>query len=242
MEDDDGSCNTGLSLGLGIGGYVPKKKKQIREHNQVGHCSDLPFDELYRPKREETINNTRDQEEEHGLFRIKRMDHDDNAAADNSRKKLRLTKDQSALLEESFKLHATLNLAQKHSLAEKLNLRPRQVEVWFQNRRARTKLKQTEIDCEFLRKCCENLRDENWRLKKELHELRSQKVGTTPTTTSPPPPLSIQLSKMTAVTTPTCSSCQKPFKVNYDANNNNNYYKNSGKHKLESVALDCYVG
>ncbi|KAB2004802.1 hypothetical protein ERO13_D11G212100v2 [Gossypium hirsutum] len=95
----------------------------------------------------------------------------------NARKKLRLTKDQSALLEESFKQHSTLNPKQKQALAKQLNLRPRQVEVWFQNRRARTKLKQTEVDCEFLKKCCETLTDENRRLQKELQELKALKLA-----------------------------------------------------------------
>ncbi|KAK1262529.1 Homeobox-leucine zipper protein HAT2 [Acorus gramineus] len=56
---------------------------------------------------------------------------------EHSRKKLRLSKDQSAVLEESFKEHNTLNPKQKMALAKQLNLRARQVEVWFQNRRAR---------------------------------------------------------------------------------------------------------
>lgn len=94
-----------------------------------------------------------------------------------TRKKLRLSKEQSALLEESFKEHSTLNPKQKHALAKQLNLRPRQVEVWFQNRRARTKLKQTEIDCELLKRCCESLTEENRRLQKELQELRAIKVA-----------------------------------------------------------------
>ncbi|KAE8708522.1 Homeobox-leucine zipper protein HAT2 [Hibiscus syriacus] len=91
----------------------------------------------------------------------------DEEDGDTSRKKLRLSKDQSAILEESFKVHNTLNPRQKLALAKQLGLRPRQVEVWFQNRRARTKLKQTEVDCEFLKRCCENLTEENRRLQKE---------------------------------------------------------------------------
>ncbi|PWA88984.1 HD-ZIP protein [Artemisia annua] len=55
----------------------------------------------------------------------------------NGRKKLRLTKAQSALLEQAFKHHSTLNPKQKQELARELKLMPRQVEVWFQNRRAR---------------------------------------------------------------------------------------------------------
>ncbi|GKC06072.1 homeobox-leucine zipper protein HAT4-like protein, partial [Tanacetum coccineum] len=60
----------------------------------------------------------------------------DDEDGENCRKKLRLSKDQSAVLEESFKEHNTLNPKQKLALAKKLGLRPRQVEVWFQNRRA----------------------------------------------------------------------------------------------------------
>ncbi|XP_022991918.1 homeobox-leucine zipper protein HOX11-like [Cucurbita maxima] len=100
-------------------------------------------------------------------------DEDENGS---TRKKLRLSKEQSAFLEESFKEHNTLNPKQKLALAKQLNLRPRQVEVWFQNRRARTKLKQTEVDCEYLKRCCETLTEENRRLQKEVQELRALKT------------------------------------------------------------------
>ncbi|KAA0043744.1 homeobox-leucine zipper protein HOX11 [Cucumis melo var. makuwa] len=72
-----------------------------------------------------------------GCSRIMSDDEDNNASASAAaRKKLRLSKQQSAFLEESFKEHTTLNPKQKLALAKQLNLRPRQVEVWFQNRRA----------------------------------------------------------------------------------------------------------
>ncbi|XP_020210781.1 homeobox-leucine zipper protein HOX15 [Cajanus cajan] len=94
----------------------------------------------------------------------------------NPNKKLRLTKQQSAILEDSFKQHSTLTPKQKQELAKKLNLRPRQVEVWFQNRRARTKLKETEVECELLKKWCESLREEKKMLQKELEELKLMKA------------------------------------------------------------------
>ncbi|KAL3526926.1 hypothetical protein ACH5RR_011582 [Cinchona calisaya] len=130
-------------------------------------------------------------------------DEDEDGGGSNSRKKLRLTKAQSALLEESFKQHSTLNplsisQKQKQDLARELNLRPRQVEVWFQNRRARTKLKQTEVDCEFLKKCCETLTDENRRLQKELQELKALKLAQQP--------LYMQLP---AATLTMCPSCER---------------------------------
>ncbi|KAL5226132.1 hypothetical protein ABZP36_012771 [Zizania latifolia] len=96
----------------------------------------------------------------------------DGIGGGGARKKLQLTKEQSTLLEDSFRVHNILSHAQKHDLARQLKLKPRQVEVWFQNRRARTKLKQTEVDCEYLKRCCESLTNENLRLKHELMELQ----------------------------------------------------------------------
>ncbi|XP_009600601.1 homeobox-leucine zipper protein HOX3-like [Nicotiana tomentosiformis] len=101
-----------------------------------------------------------------------------------TRKKLRLTKEQSLLLEESFRQNHTLNPKQKEALAMQLKLKPRQVEVWFQNRRARSKLKQTELECEYLKRWFGSLTEQNRRLKKEVQELRATKVGP-PTVLSP---------------------------------------------------------
>ncbi|XP_013728349.3 homeobox-leucine zipper protein HAT2 [Brassica napus] len=102
---------------------------------------------------------------------------DISGGGETSRKKLRLSKDQSAFLEDTFKEHNTLNPKQKVALAKKLNMTARQVEVWFQNRRARTKLKQTEVDCEYLKRCVEKLTEENRRLQKEAMELRTLKLS-----------------------------------------------------------------
>ncbi|KAL1543344.1 homeobox-leucine zipper protein HAT3-like [Salvia divinorum] len=115
-----------------------------------------------------------EREENDGERATSSLEIDDDAAG---RKKLRLSKEQAAVLEETFMEHNTLNPKQKTALAKQLNLRPRQVEVWFQNRRARTKLKQTEVDCEYLRRCCENLTEENRRLQKEVSELRALKLS-----------------------------------------------------------------
>ncbi|XP_057420365.1 homeobox-leucine zipper protein HAT22-like isoform X2 [Lotus japonicus] len=134
-------------------------------------------------------------ERDHGSEEVDTAEIDEDGAT-AARKKLRLTKEQSAMLEESFKQHSTLNPKQKQALARQLNLRPRQVEVWFQNRRARTKLKQTEVDCDFLKKCCETLTDENMRLQKELQELKALKTQ----------PLYMP---MPAATLTMCPSCER---------------------------------
>ncbi|KAE8702769.1 Homeobox-leucine zipper protein ATHB-4 [Hibiscus syriacus] len=125
-------------------------------------------------------------------------DDENGATGDASRKKLRLSKEQSLLLEETFKEHSTLNPKQKLALAEELNLRPRQVEVWFQNRRARTKLKQTEVDCDYLKRCCENLTEDNRRLQKEVHDLRALKLS---------PQLYMHMNPPTTLTM--CPSCER---------------------------------
>ncbi|KAG8069587.1 hypothetical protein GUJ93_ZPchr0006g44008 [Zizania palustris] len=129
------------------------------------------------------------------------VDDEDGADGAGGRKKLRLSKDQATVLEECFKTHSTLNPKQKVALANKLGLRPRQVEVWFQNRRARTKLKQTEVDCEYLKRWCERLAEENKRLEKEVAELRTLKEASSTA--------SALQSSSAAATLTMCPSCRR---------------------------------
>ncbi|XP_038875532.1 homeobox-leucine zipper protein ATHB-17-like isoform X2 [Benincasa hispida] len=117
------------------------------------------------------------------------------------RKKLRLSKDQSRLLEASFRLNHTLNPKQKEALAMELKLKPRQVEVWFQNRRARSKLKQTEIECEYLKRWFRSLTEQNRWLRRELEELRAIKVA--------PPAIVSRRDRQPPLSTSTITMCPR---------------------------------
>jgi homeobox-leucine zipper protein len=66
-------------------------------------------------------------------------------------KKRRLSTEQVRALERSFDTENKLEPERKARLAQDLGLQPRQVAVWFQNRRARWKTKQLERDYVALR-------------------------------------------------------------------------------------------
>ncbi|PSS24111.1 Homeobox-leucine zipper protein [Actinidia chinensis var. chinensis] len=150
-----------------------------RRPSRVAECED----EVGVSSPNSTISSVSGKREENGTERgwatggCGGEEEDDDGGDTAERKKLRLSKEQAAVLEETFKEHSTLKPKQKVSLANQLNLRTRQVEVWFQNRRARTKLKQTEVDCEYLKRCYDNLTEENRRLQKEANELRALKLS-----------------------------------------------------------------
>ncbi|KAK1366964.1 Homeobox-leucine zipper protein HAT22 [Heracleum sosnowskyi] len=174
-EADDHQCFPSLTLGLSL---EPRSEVNVesrsvileRQVSSISVVSSLTNSDFMKSKRDARTRNN--QELEGG-----RVVHDQDQDEDESavRKKLKLDRYQSRILEGSFKDHSTLNLTQKQALARRLNLRPRQVEVWYQNRRARNKLKQTEMECEMLKNCFEKLKDENRRLQKEVQQLKETK-------------------------------------------------------------------
>ena len=73
-------------------------------------------------------------------------------------KKRRLSVDQVKALEKNFEVENKLEPERKVKLAQELGLQPRQVAVWFQNRRARWKTKQLERDYGILKANYESLK------------------------------------------------------------------------------------
>uniref|UniRef100_A0ACD5UIL7 Uncharacterized protein n=1 Tax=Avena sativa TaxID=4498 RepID=A0ACD5UIL7_AVESA len=177
-----------LGLAIGGGGGVRRGHEDERRHDPVRF--DALFPRRGKEERDHDEHTARKTVTQGAKQRMKVGDDggrsssscpcpSDGGSVDGGRrKKLRLTREQCTLLEDSFRAHSILSHVQKQELARQLNLTTRQVEVWFQNRRARTKLKQTEVDCESLKRWCESLTDENQRLKQELVELqRSAAAG-----------------------------------------------------------------
>ncbi|KAK1437772.1 hypothetical protein QVD17_03570 [Tagetes erecta] len=96
-------------------------------------------------------------------------------------KKRRLTSDQVQCLEKCFKEENKLEPERKIQLAKELDLQPRQVAIWFQNRRARCKTKQLEKDYENLNSSYDKLKSEfdclqkhNDKLKQEVQMLKEK--------------------------------------------------------------------
>ncbi|XXG55332.1 hypothetical protein AAC387_Pa03g3027 [Persea americana] len=94
-------------------------------------------------------------------------------------KKRRLTQEQVNLLEKSFEAENKLEPERKTQLAKKLGLQPRQVAVWFQNRRARWKTKQLERDYDLLKSSYDSLLADHTNLAKENEKLRAKVVSLT---------------------------------------------------------------
>ncbi|KAJ8540150.1 hypothetical protein K7X08_026539 [Anisodus acutangulus] len=101
-----------------------------------------------------------------------------------SEKKRRLKVHQVKSLEKNFEVDNKLEPERKVKLAQELGLQPRQVAIWFQNRRARWKNKQLERDYNVLKANFDSLKHnydslqhDNKALLKEISELKSKLHG-----------------------------------------------------------------
>lgn len=92
----------------------------------------------------------------------------------NVEKKRRLTFEQVRSLERNFELENKLEPERKMQLSKELGLQPRQVAVWFQNRRARWKTKQLERDYEVLSVAYNRLKAEFEAIVQEKDRLKSE--------------------------------------------------------------------
>ena len=83
-------------------------------------------------------------------------------------KKKRLSTDQLDSLEKSFQEEIKLDPDRKMKLSRELGLQPRQIAVWFQNRRARWKAKQLERLYDSLKQELDVMSKEKQKLQDEV--------------------------------------------------------------------------
>ncbi|MBA0608283.1 hypothetical protein Godav_020521 [Gossypium davidsonii] len=96
------------------------------------------------------------------------------ATAAETAKKRKLSQEQVDLLELNFGNEHKLESERKDRLASELGLDPRQVAVWFQNRRARWKNKKLEEEYSKLKTIHEGVVVEKCRLESEVLKLKDQ--------------------------------------------------------------------
>ncbi|KAL8162421.1 hypothetical protein V2J09_013910 [Rumex salicifolius] len=88
--------------------------------------------------------------------------------------KRRFSEDQVRWLETMFQNEAKLEPRQKAEVAAQLGLQPRQVAIWFQNKRARWKSRQLQHDFDALRRDYDALATRFDLLERENHSLSLQ--------------------------------------------------------------------
>lgn len=89
-------------------------------------------------------------------------------------KKRRLNMEQVKTLEKNFELGNKLEPERKMQLARALGLQPRQIAIWFQNRRARWKTKQLEKDYDLLKRQFEAIKADNDALQAQNQKLHAE--------------------------------------------------------------------
>lgn len=89
-------------------------------------------------------------------------------------KKRRLSHDQVQFLEKSFEVENKLEPERKIQLAKEVGLQPRQVAIWFQNRRARYKTKVLEKEYGSLKASYDKLKSDYDTLFEENEKIRNE--------------------------------------------------------------------
>ncbi|KAH7856630.1 hypothetical protein Vadar_003720 [Vaccinium darrowii] len=92
-------------------------------------------------------------------------------------RKRRLNMEQVKTLEKNFELANRLEPEKKMQLARALGLQPRQIAIWFQNRRARWKTKQLEKDYQLLKRQFDGIKADNDSLKSQNQKLQDEIVA-----------------------------------------------------------------
>eukprot|EP00249_Psilotum_nudum_P019056 c27078_g1_i2 orf=694-1668(+) len=92
----------------------------------------------------------------------------------HSEKKRRLTLEQVRCLEKNFELENKLESQRKVQIANELGLQPRQVAVWFQNRRARWKTKKLEKDYNAMKTDYDSLKTRYDALLQEKEKIQAE--------------------------------------------------------------------
>ncbi|XP_004295420.1 PREDICTED: homeobox-leucine zipper protein ATHB-40-like [Fragaria vesca subsp. vesca] len=88
--------------------------------------------------------------------------------------KRKLNEAQVSLLELHFRKEQKLESKKKDQLAFELGINPRQVAVWYQNRRARSKKKQLEEEYSSLKKAHETVVVQKLKLESEVQKLKER--------------------------------------------------------------------
>lgn len=111
------------------------------------------------------------------LVKEENGDVDYDACINPRGKKRRLSPTQVQSLEKTFGVENKLEPEKKMQIAKELSLQPRQVAIWFQNRRARFKNKQLEKDYDSLRACYDKLMADYDNLIKEKENLKTEVIS-----------------------------------------------------------------
>ncbi|XP_059443676.1 homeobox-leucine zipper protein ATHB-40-like [Corylus avellana] len=134
----------------------------------------LHFSPLYADAYTTTTTTTQQGESKPRRRRKKSKGGEGGGSGGGGIKKRKLTEDQVTLLEGYFGNEHKLESERKDRLASELGLEPRQVAVWFQNRRARWRNKKLEEEYSVLKKEQESTLFEKCRLESEVLKLKEQ--------------------------------------------------------------------
>ncbi|GAB2269932.1 hypothetical protein Dimus_004850 [Dionaea muscipula] len=183
-----GGSSSGIGIGIGVGVGVGCSNTIPLLHPQTVPSSSQPLDAFFISGSSPSVMGSSSMVSFGDVCGGKRWDRsffstyeqDENGDDDlddyfhQPEKKRRLTSEQVQFLEKSFEAENKLEPERKIQLAKDLGLQPRQVAIWFQNRRARWKTKQLEKDFDTLQANFDSLKADYEILLNEKEKLKDE--------------------------------------------------------------------